>query len=149
MLSTLRSHGVLAGTTIGVGLILMLAASNFGSYNQASYEIVAGIMNRGGHVYAETIRYNYSPVSASCLLALHRLSALTVLPFPFCVRGFLTVVDIVDAALIGSLAQQYYGWRASRGFILYMLNPVSTLLTGYRSWRLTRRASGSLVWCSP
>ena len=60
---------ILAGTIIR----LILAGAVFGNFDMDSYEIVVGIVHKGGNVYAETDRYNYSPVWFMVLLALKRI----------------------------------------------------------------------------
>ncbi|MGH7862213.1 MAG: hypothetical protein ACREOS_08220 [Candidatus Dormibacteraceae bacterium] len=51
-----------AAVILGVGARLYLATSFYGNYDEDSYFIVARIMLAHGNVYAETFRYNYSPV---------------------------------------------------------------------------------------
>src|SRR5262249_20117774 len=57
-------------TLAGLGLRLWLAAGHYGNYDQTSFQAVSGIVARGGNVYAETSRYNYSPVWAHILALL-------------------------------------------------------------------------------
>ncbi len=122
---------VLLAMGIGVGLRLYLAACYYGNYDQQSFEIVAGIVRRGGNVYAETHRYNYSPLWSYCLLALSHISEWSSLEFHFVVRAFATVVDLADAALIALLAGRVASRKMSTAFAFYLLNPVAILLTGF------------------
>ncbi len=57
----------------GTAVRLYLAYEFYGNYDTTSYEIVAAIVKRGGNVYAETSRYNYSPLWSLMLGALNHL----------------------------------------------------------------------------
>ena len=98
----------------------MLAWIFPGNYDQISYSIVAEIVERGGNVYAETARYNYSPLWSFILVTLHQIP----LPFHFSVRAFLTVVDVAIAFLLFRISER------PAVAIVYLANPVTILLTG-------------------
>jgi hypothetical protein len=116
---------------VGVGVRLYLAYAFRGNFDQLSYEIVADIMNRGGNVYAETSRYNYTPLWAYILSFLNHIASSSHLQFHFVVRSFLTIVDILIAVFIGLICSRL-GFSDTRiGFSLYLLNPVALLLTGF------------------
>ncbi len=85
-------------------------------------------MECGGNVYAETTRYNYTPVWAYCLLFLNRVALVTGLPFHFVVRGFLSLVDMVNALMIGLIAAQRDPKDGKQRSLLYLLNPAAILL---------------------
>lgn len=116
---------------VGVGLRLYLAIALYGNYDQNSYEIVANIMLRGGNVYAETLRYNYSPLWAYVLLGLAQITLWLQVDFHIIVRGFLTFVDVADATLIGVIAARTGRTSGPLAFSAYLLNPVTILLVGY------------------
>jgi hypothetical protein len=116
---------------VGVGLRLYLASSYYGNYDQASYSIVGTIVLRGGNVYAETDRYNYSPVWSWILWCLAKLAIHANLGFPLVIRGFLTLVDIGNAVLIGLIAERTGRLRGTLAFSIYLLNPVAILIVGY------------------
>ncbi|HEV8655447.1 MAG TPA: hypothetical protein VGR85_08050 [Candidatus Limnocylindria bacterium] len=116
---------------IGVGVRLYLAVAYEGNFDQVSFEIVAGIVRRGGNVYAETTRYNYTPVWAILLGAFDGVARLIGQPLHAVVRSTLTLVDVVNALLIGRIALRYAGMPVSRGFATYLLNPVAILIVGY------------------
>src|SRR5690349_18200368 len=61
---------------IGFGLRFFLAAAYHGNFDEDSYEIVVGIMQRGGNIYTETARYNYSPAWALVLFGLNGVAGL-------------------------------------------------------------------------
>lgn len=106
---------------IGICIRLVLAYFFYGNYDQESYQVVADIVRSGGNVYAKTERYNYAPTWSFILTALSFIQ----IPFQFAVRSLLTLVDIFLAILIIKISgKEYLG-------ILFFLNPVSILITGY------------------
>lgn len=113
-------RNVLFASVIGFVLRMALSAQPVYNFDVESYGIVAGIVRHNGNVYAETYRYNYSPVW-SILLGL--LSFLPVW-FPLAVRGFLSIVDTFN----GFLLRKLFGDRAG---ILYWLSPVAFLIAGF------------------
>ena len=118
---------LLAGTIIR----LVLAMGVFGNFDMDSYEIVVGIAHRGGNVYAETARYNYSPVWLTILMALKRIQiAMPDIPFHFIVRSFLCCVDLLTLGVLLFIAN-IRKLPPVRTAILFYLSPVSFLVTGY------------------
>jgi hypothetical protein len=116
---------------VGVGLRLFLAYAFRGNFDQLSYEIVAEIMKRGGNVYAETYRYNYSPVWAHVLSFFNQIAGLSHLQFHFVIRSFLTIIDILIGLFVGLIYARLGFGDARIGFSLYLLNPVAILLVGF------------------
>lgn len=110
---------------------LYLAAAFEGNFDQQSWEIISAIMRRGGNVYAETDRLNYSPLPAYLLLVLDHVRSLTGLPSHLVIRGALTAVDLVVAVLVALIARQVAPGRARTALCAYLLNPVAILLVGY------------------
>ncbi|MBN1200389.1 MAG: hypothetical protein JXJ20_00910 [Anaerolineae bacterium] len=106
---------------------MFLAVTTFGNFDMASYTIVANIVSRGGNVYAETTRYNYSPV---WFTVLHILDQIPVLPLFVKVRLFLTGVDLLTVVLLIRIAA-YDKQPPVRAVLFFYLNPVSFLLTGF------------------
>ncbi len=92
-------------------------------------------MARGGNVYAETFRYNYSPVWALILSGLAGVAVRTGISFHFAFRGFLTLVDLCNAVVIGRIAARMAGNRGgdsgARAYLAYLLNPVAILIVGF------------------
>ena len=122
---------ILSALVVGVGARLYLAWAFVGNYDEESFEIVAGIVRRGGNVYAETARYNYSPFWAMLLVAFDFVARTFGLPFHAVERSVLTGVDVADAALIGTIGTRFFGQPWWRGFVAYLLNPVAILVVGY------------------
>jgi len=122
---------VLAAVLIGLAGRFYLIMTYVGNYDYYSYDIVAGIVSRGGNIYVETNRYNYSPVWAFILLGLGRIMDRIHVPYHVVIRTFLTIVDLIDAAIIGYLASRTSPGRGWISFAAYLANPVTILLTGY------------------
>lgn len=116
---------------LGFILRLLLASAFYGTYDQASYEIVASIMRRGGNIYAETTRYNYSPVWAQLLFAFDTVSRSTGTEFHYVVRAFLSVVDMLNGVLIALITETIYPGKGLRSGVAYWLNPAAILMVGH------------------
>ena len=114
-----------------VGTVLRLVLAWFAppNFDQLSYAIVVGILDHGGNVYAETARYNYSPVWMGVLWFIAHASRPFGITFPMAVRSFLTAVDIADALVIGAIAARS-GLSREKAVAAFFLNPISVLLTG-------------------
>lgn len=96
-----------------------------GNYDQASYRIVTSIMEHQGNIYAETSRYNYSPLWAFALQAMANLANHYGVALDIVVRCMLSLIDCINALLIGAIFRQRLLTFA------YLLNPVAILLVGY------------------
>lgn len=59
-------RSIFYASLLGLMLRMLLAAQPFYNFDVESYSLVAGIVREGGNVYAETIRYNYSPLCLTC-----------------------------------------------------------------------------------
>ena len=118
----LAAFGVVVA--VGLGLRLLLAWKYYGNFDQQSYEIVQGIMRSGGNVYAETARYNYSPVWSWLLAGFDGLGSWLSWPSHAMIRTGLTLVDALTAFVLLRLG----GAMAAS---IFLLSPVSILITGY------------------
>jgi hypothetical protein len=118
---------VLAGTMVR----LILAASVYGNIDMQAYEADVRIVSNGGNIYAETDRYNYSPVWFLTLYALKRIQlALPGVSFHFAVKAFLCVIDLLTLAVLLLIARIRKLSPVAVAIFFY-LNPVSYLMTGY------------------
>ncbi len=110
------------------GVVLRLAISFLGSnFDLESWRIIAGIMDHGGNVYAETYRHPYGPPWFLVLHLLDRLPDLGFSPesaFAFKVTAFLTLIDLAIYAVV----MRRFGLLAA---CLFLLNPISVFITGY------------------
>jgi hypothetical protein len=115
----------------GTAIRLYLAYEFYGNYDTRSNEIIAEIVTHGGNVYAETNRYNQAPLWSLMLGALKHLHLhFPSLPFPFVIRAFLSAIDLLTLAVLLALASPDPTSRV-RIAVLFYLNPVSILITGY------------------
>jgi len=114
----------------GLFVRLLLAWGTTGNYDRESWEIVAKIAASGGNVYAETARYNSSPVWFWVLGALEPLARAASLPLKIFFCGFLVLIDVATACLLYTLPEKD-GPARLRTAAFFFLNPVSFLLTGY------------------
>ncbi|HEY9089221.1 MAG TPA: hypothetical protein VIO36_13715 [Anaerolineaceae bacterium] len=114
--------------TLVIGLCGYLALAYFfyGNFDQVSYEMVVKIMRAGGNVYAETHRYNYSPVWSFCLLGFDALARLSGLPLHFVIRAFLTLVNLANCLLLYQITN-----RSLAVWIVTWLNPVIIFTVGF------------------
>src|SRR5215203_6916533 len=101
---------------IGFALRMLLAAQPKYNFDVESYIYVVDIVRHGGNVFAETIRYNYSPVWSWILGLLSFLP----LGLPVTVRAFTSIVDICNGILLGKTLGQ-------KAAILYFLSPVAII----------------------
>jgi hypothetical protein len=118
---------ILAGTAIR----LILAAAIYGNHDMQMYEIYAGIAVKGGNVYAETSKYNLTPVKLWVLCALKQIQlAIPGVPFHFVVRSFLSGIDLLTLGVLLLIAG-VGKLPAVRTAIFFYLCPVTFLITGY------------------
>lgn len=123
---------LLIGAAVVVAMLarLFLAWRFHGNYDQQSYEIVQDLTLHGRNVYANTERYNYSPLWFNVLNALGGITYVTGLPSHFVVRSFLSLVDAAIAVLLFKISQ-VSGLPPWRSVLLFLFNPVTVLITGF------------------
>lgn len=118
---------ILNGTIIR----LILASVVYGQWDMQSYETVADIVVKGGNVYAETARYNYSPVWFTVLGVLKRIQLqFPVISFHFAVRSFLCGIDLLTLLFL-LLIVRLEKTAMIKTAIFFYLNPISFLITGH------------------
>jgi hypothetical protein len=109
----------------------MLIATTGNNYDMESFRIVADTVLQGKTVYAETHRYNYGPIwayvaAATRYIQIHVFANDSLGLFHMLLAALLGYVDV----LIGlALASRF---STAAGFV-FLLNPVSLLITGYHS----------------
>ena len=134
------------------GIALRLAVSTRGhNFDMESWDIVARLVQGGKSVYAHTYRYPYGPAGAYALGALRSLAEACGLHgiqgFHLVLAGFLSLVDVLIAYMVLRIA-------GVAGAAMFLLNPVSILISGFHSqletvaiaaalasWLLLRRAT--------
>ncbi len=115
----------------GLGLGFRLIFASMGNNpDMESWWIIANIVKNGKLVYLTTDRYNYGPIWAYILGFLGYLSAkLQVFHigyFHLVISFFLGLVDLCIAYIL----YKFYDKKAG---LIFMLNPVSILLTGFHT----------------
>jgi hypothetical protein len=136
-----------AGYAAAAAVRLFLLFSYPGGYDTESYEIVAAIEARHGNVYAETRRYNYSPLWARLLAVFDVLGRVSRLGLLRTVGLFLFAADAATAWLVARLAARAGSARLAAGAgsarlaagagaarnglagLLFFANPVSVLVS--------------------
>lgn len=110
-----------------IGIILRFLVSCIGhNYDFESWTIVGKIVSTGGNVYNETERYNYSPFFSIILGFFNSMSFGNLIIFRFLIIGLLTLADIG----ISYILYKKYGLYIA---ILFFLNPISIIITGYHN----------------
>jgi len=101
------------------------------NFDWESYCIVGDIVTSGGNVYAQTYRYNYGPFFSMIQGLLYRISTFApadaeLLLYRVLMVLTLTLADLGIAFFIG---RNY----SMVGAIVFFLNPVSIVITGYHN----------------
>ena len=124
---------IVFATACAAGAVLRVWLATRGhNYDMDSWRSIADVAREHWNVYAATPRYNYGPVWFGALWVLDRVH--DVLPlgrfggesFHVVVASFLTLADLGIAVLL------FRAFGLLPG-LLFILNPVSVLLTGYHS----------------
>ncbi len=108
----------------GVVARLLVAACGH-DYDMDSWQLVAGIGDRGENVYASTDRYNFAPGWFFILHGLGVLAGHNPVIFRYLVAGFLSLAD----AGIFFFLWRRFGRLAAAWFLL---NPISIIVSGYQ-----------------
>lgn len=122
---------LLLGILIGIALRLVFIVSFVGNYDQASYQIVADIMQSGRNVYAETSRYNYSPVWMYILHSLNSIALFINVPLHIAVRFTLVLVELAVLMILVNIFHIKVSGSVHQRALIYYLNPGVILLIGY------------------
>jgi hypothetical protein len=123
-----QKAGLGIAIALSIALKILFAAARH-NYDIESYQVVAGLVQQGKSVYANTDRYNYAPPWALVVAGLQYLShAMFRHPegFHMAVAGFLGITDAALAVLICSA----YSYGAA---MFFLCAPVSSLLAGGHS----------------
>jgi hypothetical protein len=108
------------------GLAARLLVATCGhNYDMDSWQLVAGIADRGENVYAATDRYNFAPGWLHILHGLNLLSGHNPVIFRYVVAGFLS---LADAGIF------FFLWRRSGKLAAgwFLLNPIAIIISGYQ-----------------
>jgi hypothetical protein len=125
---------ILLGVCIALafGIRLALLSKSPGNYDTRSYEEVVGILERGGDLYRDTERYNYSPIWALFLRAAAAVARATGSELRFAVGLLLLLFDGLTAATLYRIASRRHGHRrAVLTGLLFFTNPLSVLVSSW------------------
>lgn len=118
---------VVAALLLGT-FLRFVTALVFDNYDMDSWWIASEAVQSGQPVYAVTHRYNYGPMWSYIIGALRSLSQLTgadtITRLHLFMTAFLTLSDIGLACIVYRLVSPTIG-------ILFFLNPISAVVTGY------------------
>jgi hypothetical protein len=114
-------------TVILFGLgIRFLVVSRGHNYDFDSFIIVAQYVDRGINVYASTTRYNYGPIWFHILYIMFQIASKNVVIFRYILVAFLSLIDLSIFAIL-------YRKLSRTVAILFFLNPISIIITGYQN----------------
>lgn len=120
---------IAAGFLAGLAVRLLFLRAFSGNYDLESFAGVVSILRRGGDLYLETTRYNYSPVWAHVLLGLDSIARWIGCSFGAALGAFLLVVDALTARVLYRLGGG--GRRGTTAALLFFLNPVSIFVSSF------------------
>jgi hypothetical protein len=125
---------VAAGFAAALAIRLALLAKLAPNPDLASFEIVVAIVRRGGDVYAETGRYNYSPLWAYVLTGLDFVARSLGITLARAVTSLLLVADAATAWVLYRILRTRGrdALPAALGALLFFANPVSVVASSVR-----------------
>ena len=129
--SSRRRAGLLAaGFAAALALRVVLLLAIHPNYDTESYDLVTDIAQRGGDPYAETGRYNYSPLWSRVLLGVAFAADVTGLRRTTVLGLLLLAGDAAASALVFLLAGRRRGREAGvLAALSFFANPVSILVS--------------------
>jgi len=127
----MRAHRTVfvAGLLAALAARVLLLRAFSGNYDVDSFAGAVAILRRGGALYLETARYNYSPVWAHVLLALDAIARGIGCSLGAVLGAFLLVVDALTAAVLYRLGGG--GRKGAAAAVLFFLNPVSIFVSSF------------------
>jgi hypothetical protein len=122
-----RKKWLLGGAMFFSVLAKIALASTGHNYDMDSWRVVSDIVSQGKSVYANTDRYNYGPIWAWLVSGFGHLAG----PddgeqFHMWIAAFLAMIDVLIAMAIAGA----YSWI---GAIVFLLSPISLLISGFHS----------------
>ncbi len=121
-------------------LKIFIASQLFGTADMESWYIIAGIMKKGitTNFYAETYRYNYSPMWAIMIYASDQLSKIISIPLSTLLKFPLIIFDVFTAFLIYKITQRDSKVKKTerekesfRAVASFLYNPLIIMVTSY------------------
>jgi hypothetical protein len=118
-----------AGFAAAAAIRVAYLARFGGNYDVAAFADTVAILRRGGDLYLETSRYNYSPVFAYALLGLSRAGELAGASVAAVLGALLLAGDAAAAWLVSRIAGG--GRRGAAAGLIFFANPVSVFVSSF------------------
>ena len=132
MNSRLRTFLLAAAFLAALAARLALLRTFPGNYDTESYGIVAGIARRGGDVYRETLRYNYSPLWAGVVVGAEAAARAAGVSSTAVLGLLLLAGDVATSVLVYRLVRRRRDAPAAAfAALFFFANPVSILVSSY------------------
>ena len=130
MEARIKKEHIIFVTLISIGIFLRFAVMTVGhNYDFESYCIVGEISGHFRNVYAETHRYNYGPIFLVIQGILYRIATLLSNWEPAYRVMMISTLTLADLWIACFVANRYDVKKA----LLFFLNPVSIIITGYHN----------------
>lgn len=115
----------------GLAIRILLAVYCFGNWDMHAYADIADIMQTDKDLYSGYRMYPHTPIWAILLGWISDIEfQIDFLPFHALVKIFLTGIDLASLLVLLAIAQQKQLSKV-RTALLFFLNPISFLITGY------------------
>ena len=116
-------------------LKMFIASQLFGTYDMESFYIVADIMKEGvtTNIYAETDRYNYSPIWSYVLYLNYYLSRATSIALSTVIKFSLIIFDIFTAILLYKINENSNKGEKERFIVVasFLYSPITIMVSSY------------------
>lgn len=118
--------------TLTIGVLARFFVMTLGhNYDFDSYKIVGEIVRRGGNVYAETTRYNYAPLFFFIQGLGYKIASINT-PEYIDLTYRVYIISVLTLADVGITSWIYKNF-STKAAILFFLNPISIIITGYHN----------------
>ena len=125
---------LVAGFLLALAMRSAYLFSTHENWDLDAYREVVEVFERGGELYRDMRRYNYSPAWSIVLRGLAFVSRETGLSLERAVGALLLLADVVTAWLVFRIARDALGRpadAAAGAALLFFANPVSVFATGF------------------
>ena len=118
-------------------LKMFLAFNLFGTYDMKSFYIVSKLMDKGitTNIYAETDRYNYSPIWAITIYLITQLSKISNISLSALLKFPIIIFDALTALLIYKICKESSN-SDKKAFLLvasFLYNPLTIMVSSHGS----------------
>ncbi|MFA6073345.1 MAG: hypothetical protein WC758_04490 [Candidatus Woesearchaeota archaeon] len=133
------TYSLIAIIVLGIVIRIYMAYVFPGNFDMTSWENAAKIYENHQNIYSQTKYYNYSPIWFWIIGLVSEIGKFLNISFTFLIRLFLTAIDLLTLFVLIKIINEEKGKRTEKEqlkikliiAILFFLNPVSFLLTGY------------------